>query len=79
MLCLELLCGMCKDRMAHGLRLLLVQLIIWLHHGHLIYRDILYSDVLVDYWRWLLNSFDRLTWATIAAMVLKAILAPGSG
>ena len=74
---LELLCGMCENRMTRGLSLLLILLIIRLHHSHLIYSDILYSDVLVYYWRRLLNGFDRLPRATIAAMVLEAILAPG--
>ena len=62
--------------MTGGLRLLLI---IRLHHGHLIYCNILDSDVLVYYWWWLLNGFDGFTRATITAMVLETILAPSGG
>ena len=79
LLCLELLCGMCEDRVARGLRLIMIQLSIRLHHGHLVYSDILDSDVLVDYWWWLLYGFDWLTRAPVTAMVvLEAILASSS-
>ena len=77
-LSLELLCGMCENRMTRGLSLLLILLIIRLHHSHLINSDILYSDVLVYYRRRLLNGLHWLPRTAITTMVLEAILASSS-
>ena len=45
-----------------------------LHHGHLLYSDVLHRYVLIDYRLW--ECLDGLTWRTTASLVESTLKVP---